>query len=200
MESGGSSPPERQCDAQSHHHHSISNGGKRRRDDEIPTPMTEMPSTGKLRRPGAQGAFGLFALGISKSTGRGARAVGGADPIRRKWMGGQSRPNESLFQHACTAIQPSCNEHKAGAVQERRSRQELAAACRERWDERVWDGGDWARAWWGGHIKPQTFGARVAPPTPCRLPRWLSNPSASHRTPPTDQSPAKRIARRPRKA
>lgn len=200
MESGGSSPPERQCDAQSHHHHSISNGGKRRQDDEIPTPMTGMPSTGKLRRPGAQGAFGLVALGISESMGRGTRAVGGADPIRRKWMGGQSRPNASLFQHACTAIQPSCNEHKAGAVQERRSRQELAAACRERWDERVWDGGDWARAWWGGHIKPQTFGARVAPPTPCRLPRWLSNPSASHRTPPTDQPPAKRIARRPRKA
>lgn len=162
--------------------------------------MTGMPSTGKLRRPGAQGAFGLVALGISESMGRGTRAVGGADPIRRKWMGGQSRPSTSLFQHACTAIQPSCNEHKAGAVQERRSRQELAAACRERWDERVWDGGDWARAWWGGHIKPQTFGARVAPPTPCRLPRWLSNPSASHRTPPTDQLPAKRIARRPRKA
>lgn len=69
-----------------------------------------------------------------------------------------SRPNASLFQHSCTAIQPSsCNEHKAGAVQQR-SRPELAAAAgREGWDESVGWGGDWARAWWGGTSSPNLW-------------------------------------------
>lgn len=101
--------------------------------------------------------------------------------------GRASRPNASLFQHACTAIQPSCNQHKAGAVQERRSRQELAAACREGWDESV----GWRRLgarMVGRHIKPQPL-VPVWRRPPCRLPRWLSNPSASHRIARTPTNP-----------